>query len=132
MRIFLAEKSKDLRVGLQFLLHQEPGLQVIGVADSGKGLPTRIKASQPDVLLLDWYLPDAHMTELIADIRALDFQLQIIVISVHPQEKSAVMSAGADYFIVKNSPPDKLLAKLRDYSQIPTDVTPFASTKKQT
>lgn len=132
MRIFIAEKSDGLRVGLQFLLHQEPGLQVIGVADNGKGLPTRIKASEPDVLLLDWYLPDAPMTELIANIRAIDFQLQIIVLSVQPKEKSAAMSAGADYFIVKNSPPDKLLAKLRDYNQIPTDGTTFASTKEQT
>lgn len=132
MQIFIADTNQDLRVGLQFLLHQEPGFHVIGVADNGKDLPTRIKTSQPDVLLLDWHLPGVPVTELVADIKGLEMLLKIIVISVRPEDKSVAMAAGANDFAVKNAPPDKLLAILRDYSQTPADGAQFARKKKQT
>jgi len=125
MRIFIAETNKDLRVGLQFLIHQEPGCKVIGVADNGKGLQTQLQISQPDVLLLDWYLPGAPLAELIAEIRAHDSQLKIIVTSIRPEDKSAVIASGANNFVVKNSPPDNLIDLLTTMRSTPTINEPF-------
>ena len=125
MRIFIAETNKDLRVGWQFLLHQEPGFQVIGVADNGKGLQTHLQISQPDVLLLDWYLPGVPLAELIAEIRAHDSQLKIIVTSIRPDDSSAVMASGANNFVVKNSPPDNLINLMTTMRSTPTINEPF-------
>ena len=72
MRIFLAESDPELRVGLQFLINQQSSFKVIGITDNGKRLKKQIKASRPDVLLLDWYLPGKPMNELIADLREFD------------------------------------------------------------
>ena len=123
MRIFIAEPDKDLGVGLQFLLHQEPGIKVIGIADNGKGMPSTLEVFRPDVVLLDWNLPGVPMKELVTEIRALDFQLKIIVISYRQEFESVAMAAGADYFIIKNSPPDKLITLLRNMVQAPADST---------
>jgi DNA-binding NarL/FixJ family response regulator len=113
MRLFIADANKELRVGLQILLHQEPGMQVIGMAVNAGGLLAQVEACEPDVLLLDWHLPGMPMTELIADLQALDLSPRIIVISVRPEEKNAAMAAGADAFASKNGPPDELLVYLR-------------------
>ena len=121
MRIFIADESEDLRIGLQVFLYQEPGYEVIGLADNGRGLLTQVEASQPEVLLLDWYLPGAPITNLIADMRALNPRLKIIILSVRPEDEKACMTAGADYFIVKNSYPQKLKDILLDTKQIITD-----------
>jgi DNA-binding NarL/FixJ family response regulator len=113
MRLFIADADKELRVGLQILLHQEPGMQVIGVAVNAKGLLAQVEASQPDVLLLDWRLPGMPMTELIADLQALDLPPKLVVLSVRPEDKNAAKAVDADAFIGKTGPPDELLVYLR-------------------
>ena len=65
------------------------------------------------MLLLDWHLPGTPVTDLVADLRALDLSPRIIVLSVRPEEKNAAMAAGADAFISKDEPPDELLVYLR-------------------
>jgi len=108
------------------LLNNEPGFQVVGLAIQTKGLVDQIAATEPDVLMLDWQLTGEPMGEMIANIRALDFQLKIIVVSIRPEDKSAAMATGANYFATKNSPPDELLAILGEIRQTPADGTPFA------
>ena len=71
MRLFIADADPSLRVSLQMLLHEEPGMYVTGMADRTKGLLAQVEASQPDVLLLDTHLPGKPMTDLIADLRLI-------------------------------------------------------------
>jgi two-component system response regulator MtrA len=109
MRIFLAESDPELRVGLQFLINQQSNLKVIGITDNGKRLKKKIKASRPDVLLLDWFLPGKPMNELIADIKALDLQLIIIAISSRPEDERAAIAAGVDAYATMAASPNKLI-----------------------
>ena len=112
MRIFIADADKQLRVALQILLHQEPGMQVTGVATEAKGLLAQVEASQPDVLLLDWYLPGMPMTGLLADLHVLELPPKIVILAVRSELENAAMAAGADAFVSKNGPPQELLAYL--------------------
>jgi two-component system response regulator MtrA len=109
-------------------LQQEPGYQVIGIADNGNGLSSQLKASQPEVLLLDWYLPGKPMNELIADIRALELPLKIVGISIQPEDESEARAAGVDHFITKAAPPDKLMVLLNTMKSQTTNGEPVSST----
>ena len=109
MRIFLAESDPELRVGLQFLINQQPGFKVIGISDNGKRLKKQIEASRPDVLLLDWNLPGKPMNELIADIKALDLQMKFIAISSHPEDEREAIAAGVDAYATMAASPNKLI-----------------------
>ena len=113
MRLFIADSDKELRVGLQILLHQEAGMRVIGVADKAEGLLAQVEASQPSVLILDWHLPSMPSPDLIADLQALDMSLKVVVLSVRPEDKNAAVAAGVDAFMGKTGPPDELLVFLR-------------------
>ena len=112
MRIFLADSDQELRVGLQFLIQQQHGFHVIGITDSGKRLKKQIKASRPDVLLLDWYLPGKPMNELVRDIKALELPPKIIAESIYPEDESEALAAGVDHFIAKDTHPDELIGVL--------------------
>ena len=112
MRIFLAESDPELRVGLQFLIYQQPGHQVIGITDSGKGLKKQIKASKPDVLLLDWYLPGKAINELVRDIRALKLSMKIVVMSIYPEDRGEALASGIDHFITKELHPNEIMILL--------------------
>ena len=121
MRIFIADADQELRVGLQMRLHQEPGIVVVGIAVDGKDLLAQVTLSQPDVLILDWFLPGRPATHVLADVRALERRPQIVVLSVRPEVESEAMAAGADAFVTKAESPDRLIATLRDRRSKPAD-----------
>ena len=113
MRIFIAESDQDLRMGLQMLFRQEPGMYVSGMAIESEGLLVQVEASRADVLLLDWHLPGASTWDLLADIQGLQYPPKIVVLSINSEDKRPALSAGAVAFISKNKPPDELLEVVR-------------------
>jgi DNA-binding NarL/FixJ family response regulator len=126
MRVFIADADQDLRVGLQILLHQEPGMPVVGIAVRANGLLAQVAASQPDVVLLDWHLPGRLATDVLADLKTLERRPEIIVLSVQPEAESAARAAGADAFVSKTAPPDRLVAILRNMRSTLADRAPSA------
>jgi DNA-binding NarL/FixJ family response regulator len=109
MRIFIASADERLRLALLIFLDHEPGMVVVGMSDRSEGLSVLLGASQPEVLLLDNELTNE---ETIGFVRALHCQERpprIIVLSLDPARKEALLAAGADGFIGKNAPPDDLL-----------------------
>ena len=113
MLIFLAESDQNLRLGMQMLLHQEAGMHVIGLAIQAKGLVVQVEASRAELLILDWQLPGADMPALINDIGGLVSPPKIVVLAVDPEVKALALSAGAEAFVGKNTPPDELLEVVR-------------------
>lgn len=87
---------------------------VIGMSDRAEGLLTILGASQPEVLLLDYELTQQTTIQIISDIHRLECHCKIIVLSIDPNVKELTLAAGADDFINKNYPSDKLLPILRD------------------
>jgi DNA-binding NarL/FixJ family response regulator len=114
VRIFIASRDSNFRMALQMLLESEPGMVVIGMSDRVEGLCTMMGASQPEVLLLDYELNQQTTNQIISDIHGLKCQCKIIVFSIDPQVREPTLAAGADGFINKNFPPDRLLPILRD------------------
>jgi two-component system, NarL family, invasion response regulator UvrY len=123
MLIFIAVLNEDLRLGLQMFLQRDAGMHVIGMAVQAQGLVTQVEASQAELLILDLDLPKASMPDLLAEIRQLDSPPKIVVVSVRPEEKAMVLSAGADAFVSKNAPPDQLLEALRSLKEGSVDST---------
>lgn len=113
MRIFLADAEPNVRVALRILLGQEPGVQVVGETGTAWGLPARIEAATPDLVLLDWELPGPPLTDLLPAMRATNGGARVIALSVRPEEERPALAAGADAFVDKTDPPERLLAALR-------------------
>ena len=113
MRLFIADARSEIRIALMMYLSREPGIQVTGIAIEAPGLLAQVRATQPDVVLLDWQLPGASMQDLLADIRRLAAPPKIVVLSVNPEIEAPALAAGADAFISKNEPPDQLLETVR-------------------
>ncbi len=95
------------------LLEHEPGMGVVGITDRLSGLVLNLEASQPDVLMLGWEIPCQALVDLLADIHQLKRPPKVIFFSSRPEEEERIITAGADYFISEDAPPDKLLLILR-------------------
>jgi DNA-binding response OmpR family regulator len=112
-RIFVACSDESLRIALLLLIDHVPGMAVIGITDRLPNLLSQLWATDPDVLLLEWELPIKEIEELLSDICNLSHRPIIIVLSSKPEEQGKITTAGADYFIPKDTPPDMLIPILK-------------------
>jgi DNA-binding NarL/FixJ family response regulator len=114
LRIFLGDPDRDGRLGLQMLLEHEPGLRIVGIAVRAQGLLGQVGAAQPDVILLDWQLIASAPKEYIRNLHSIETQPNIIILDVRPEVRHEAEAVGADGFVSKDSPPDKLLMILHE------------------
>jgi len=114
MRVLLADGQMKVRSALRLLLEEEPGLRLVGEAAEAEGLLVQVKMTVPDLLLLDWELPGLCATDLLLALRARCPQMKIMALSGRPEARPAALAAGADVFVSKGDPPERLLAAVGD------------------
>ena len=120
VRIFIADDEAKVRSALRLLLEHELELSVVGEAAEVQGLLTQVEVSQPDLMLLDWELPDlsgansatGSGSRLLAALRARCPCLTVIALSGRLEARQAALAAGADAFVSKGDPPKQLLSTL--------------------
>jgi DNA-binding NarL/FixJ family response regulator len=123
MRVFLADDQARVRSALRLLLEQEPGLCVVGEAAEAEELLVQIKATRPDLMLLDWELPGLSLAnsvglgkQLLSVLHVFYPNLRVIALSGRPEAHQAALAAGVDAFVSKGDPPERLLTTLRTMS----------------
>ena len=114
MRVLLADDQSKVRSALRLLLEQEPELSVVGEAVEAEDLLAQVEATQPDLVLLDWELPGLLSDDWLSALRTLCPRLKVIALSGRPEARQAALTAGADTFISKGDPPERLLAAVND------------------
>jgi DNA-binding NarL/FixJ family response regulator len=112
MRILLADDQPKLRFALRLLLEREPDLEVVGEAADAETLLAQLETTQPDIVLLDWELPGLKPADMLPYLRAAFPRLKVIALSGRLEALQPALSAGADAFVSKASPPERLLATL--------------------
>jgi two-component system response regulator NreC len=112
-RILIAEHQVVARSALRGFLQGQPGLDVVGEAADSQELLTRLEATCPDLVLLDWDMPGGSGADLIPSPRQADCLPPIIVLGLRPESAPAAMDAGADAFVYKGDGPQELLTTIR-------------------
>jgi DNA-binding response OmpR family regulator len=94
---------------------QEEGYQVQVVNDGVSGLLLLRGDTPPDLLLLDWNLPDFTGLEVCRRLRATGRMLPVLMLTGHNEIKDKVeaLDAGIDDYLVKPFSIEELLARLR-------------------
>jgi DNA-binding NarL/FixJ family response regulator len=113
MRILVADRQSKVRYALRVLLGQQAGMEVVGEAASVMDLLAQAEAVHPDLVLLHWRLEGPPVADLLPALRKIQPDVKVIVLSARPEVCPATVSAGADGFVSKVDPPDRLLAAIR-------------------
>ena len=92
-------------------------MDVVGETTEADRLLACIKETRPDLVLLDWELPGLVANGLMNALRSLFPRLKVVVLSGRPEARRDALAAGADAFVSKGDPPDRLLAALRAIGQ---------------
>ncbi len=111
--VLIIDDEAEIRESLQTLLELE-GYEVETAANGEQGL-AKLGDRPFDLLLLDLALPDRNGIELLPEIRTLDPQISVIMITAYGTVEDAVraMQAGAANFLQKPWDNEKLLADVR-------------------
>ena len=115
IRILVVDDHPAVRAGLLGLLRSEPGLVVVGGAEDAASALEQAERSRPDVVLLDYDLPDYDGLLLCCDLKTLSPPPGVIVYSAfaRPRLAPAAAVAGADAMLDKGAPPGELFESVR-------------------
>jgi DNA-binding NarL/FixJ family response regulator len=114
LRIIVADDQERVRYGLRALLRFQPGLMVAGEAENAKQLIALVSVLEPDLVILDWNLPDMPGEKVVTSLRRMNQNLPVIVLSGQIEIQDAVLKAGVEAFVSKSSPPDQLVESIKD------------------
>lgn len=111
MDVVVASRDHDLRLAIELLVGKTPGAAVVGTAAEGDGVLALVASVAPDAVVIDWDIAcdDDH---LLAGIRAGGSTPCVVVLGIHAIDRDRALAAGADRFVVKGGPPERLTEAL--------------------
>jgi DNA-binding NarL/FixJ family response regulator len=110
IKIILADDHILVREGFKSLLNRKKEFEVVGEAENGQALLQMIDDISPDILLVDISMPHLNGIEAIAQIKKINPNLKLIMLTMHEEAEYIVKSiqAGANGYLLKNVEPDEL------------------------
>ena len=115
IRVLLVDDHELLRAGLRSRLESEPGIGVVGEADTAERAVLMARKLQPDLILLDMLLPRKNGDDVIPELAEVAPEAKVIVVSSQaaPSSVRRVLSAGAAGYLPKRSSDGELVAAIQ-------------------
>ena len=113
-RVLIADKVPHVRSALRLLLCQATDVTIVGEAADAEHAVALAQEQRPDLVLLEWELPGQNGSSVVADLQAARPGLAVIAFSARIEARGASLDAGADSFVSKLDPPERLLAAMAE------------------
>jgi len=116
IRIAMVEDDATVREGLKMLLQGSPGFACVAAYANGEDALANLPEVKPDVVLMDIDLPGINGIECIITLKAMNLPVQFIMLTVM-EDSDAIfnsLSAGASGYLMKHTPPSKLLEAIEE------------------
>ena len=130
IRVLIADDHTVVRKGLTALLSAEKyGIQVVAEASNGNEAIQKSRQLEPDVILMDLAMPGKSGLEAIVEIKQLQPQARILVLTSFADDDNVTQAirAGAYGFLLKDTSPDELVQTIHsvyaDNLTIPQELT---------
>ena len=115
IRIVIADDHTIVRKGLRAVLRNQPDIEVVGEAATGREAIAEFERLQPDVILMDLAMPEVDGIEAIEQIQASHPGARILVLTSFSSEDKIfpAIKAGALGYHLKDSSPEELVEAIR-------------------
>jgi DNA-binding NarL/FixJ family response regulator len=115
LQVVIADDQLLLRAGFRKLLDGEDGLEVVGDAGDGQEAVAIVDRLHPDVVLMDIRMPVMDGIEATRRISQRAPGTAVLVLTTYDLDEYvfAALEAGASGFLLKDCPPDELVAAIR-------------------
>lgn len=115
MKILITDDHAVLRRGLMQILEDGFGKVQFGEAANAGEAITQVAKSHWDLVVLDITMPGRSGLDALKEIKSLQPETRVLVLSVHSEDQFAVrvLKAGAAGFLNKDSAPEELVKAAR-------------------
>jgi DNA-binding NarL/FixJ family response regulator len=116
IKIFLVDDQELVRAGFAMVIGSQPDMEIVGQAGNGAEAVEQLAVTNADVVIMDVRMPrmdGVAATKIITD-RHPDGPKVIVLTTFDLDEHAfAALRAGAAGFLLKDTPPDRLLDSIR-------------------
>jgi len=124
--VFLLDDHELVREGVRHLLEADGTIEVAGEAGTCADAITRIRATRPQIAVLDVQLPDGSGVEVCREVRSVDPELVCLMLTSFSDEEAlfqAVM-AGASGYVLKQIRGNDLVSAVHQVARGETLIDP--------
>lgn len=116
IKILIYEDNPQLREGLSMLINGTEGFEVLAAYKNCDHVVDEVEAWKPDVVLMDIDMPGIDGINGLKLIRNTNIDVKILMLTVFDDNKNVFESlkAGANGYILKKTPPAKLLEYIQE------------------
>ncbi len=113
--VLIVEDNAVFRESLEILLELDGDVRVVAAVGDGRSALEACAASSPDVVVVDYRLPDLDGVETTRAIRATCPGSAVLILTASAEEPvvSALIEAGATACITKDKRLDEIVAAIR-------------------
>jgi DNA-binding NarL/FixJ family response regulator len=117
IRVVVADDQALVRKGFRMLLEDDDGIEVVGEASDGRHAVDVVRATHPDVVLMDIRMPEVDglvATREIVDDPSLS-EVRVLILTTFELDEYVfeALRSGASGFLVKDTDPPELLRAVR-------------------
>jgi len=115
IRVLVADDQSMVRAGFRMLLGGEEDIEVVAEASNGLEAVEKAARYDPTVVLMDIRMPELDGLEAARRILAADRDARILILTTFDLDEYVyeALRAGASGFVLKDEPPEQLLAAIR-------------------
>jgi DNA-binding NarL/FixJ family response regulator len=115
IRVLVADDQSMVRAGFRLLLSGEQDIDVVAEAQNGVEAVEKAARFHPTVVLMDIRMPELDGLEATRRILAADADARVLILTTFDLDEYIfeALSAGASGFVLKDDPPEQLIAAIR-------------------
>src|SRR5918998_5222155 len=115
IRIMITDDHALVRDGLQSMLDDEPGLEVVGEAQNGREAFQLCRSLRPDLVLMDVRMPEMDGLEATRAIKREHPEVGVLIVTMHdnPDYMFEAIKGGAAGYVLKDASRDELITAVR-------------------
>jgi DNA-binding NarL/FixJ family response regulator len=114
--VVIVDDQELMRAGFTMILNAQPDFEVVGEAEDGRAGVEVCRQVRPDIVMMDIRMPEMdgiEATRLITDDPNIDTKVLVLTTFDLDEYVYAAVRAGASGYLLKDTPPQELLAALR-------------------
>lgn len=131
IKISIFDDSRDRLESLQFLFSKHDELECLGAFLNCDGMVEHLTSCKPDIILMDIKMPGMNGIDATRLARKIHPDIKIIIQTVYSDDDNIFNSlkAGAQGYVLKNVPIEKIIQSIEDVYQGGAVMTPSIAFK---
>ncbi|MFQ5418869.1 MAG: response regulator [Anaerolineae bacterium] len=115
IKLLLVDDHILVRSGLRMLLESQEDIEILAEAESGAEAVEKVKALQPDIVLMDVMMPEMNGIEATRKIKETAPETAVLALTMYEDDQYffEMLKAGASGYVPKRAAPDELITAIR-------------------